>query len=63
MVMLTRTAGAAKSPKWDWMDSFGARERDLYCQPTGPNPPYHLDNFSRPALRLGSLNSLFHVTE
>ena len=29
--------------------------------PTGPNPPYPLDDFSRLALRHESLNSLFHV--
>ena len=30
-----------------------SRERILYRQPTGPNPPYLLDGFSRPALRYG----------
>jgi len=38
-----------------------ARESVLYWQPTGPNSPYHLDDFGRPALRHGSLNSLFHA--
>ena len=37
------------------------RERILYCQPTGPNPLHHLDDFGRPALRHGSSNSLFQV--
>jgi len=37
------------------------RERDLYSQPTGPNPLNHRDDFSRPASRHGSLNSLFQV--
>ena len=53
------------------------RERVLYWQPTGPNPPHHLESslltsywsesttsswcVGRPALRHGSLNSLFHV--
>ena len=41
------------------------RERVLYWQPTGPNPLNHRDDFrddfSRPALRHGSLNSLFQV--
>jgi len=37
------------------------RERVLYWQPTGPNPHNHRDDFSRPALRHGSLNSLFQV--
>jgi len=35
-----------------------SKERVLYCQPTGPNPLHHRDDFSRPALRHGSLNSL-----
>ena len=29
--------------------------------PTGPNPLHHRDDFSRPALRHGSLNSFFQV--
>ena len=38
------------------------RERDLYCQPTGPNPLNHRNDFSAPALRRhGGLNSLFQV--
>ena len=37
------------------------RERVLYWQLTGPNPPNHRDDFSRPALRHGSLNSIFRV--
>ena len=37
------------------------RERILYWQPTGPNPPNLLDDFSRPALRHGSLNPLSHI--
>ena len=37
------------------------RERVLYLQPTGPNPLHHSDDFSRPALRHGSLNFLFQV--
>jgi len=36
-------------------------ERILYWQPTGPNPLDHRDDFSRPALRHGRLNSLFMV--
>ena len=41
---------------------FGAlRERVLYWQPTSPNPLNHRHNFSRPALRHGSLNPLFQV--
>jgi len=39
----------------------GERERVLYWHPTGPNPLHHRDDFSRPALRHGSLNSLFQV--
>ena len=35
------------------------RERVLYRHPTGPNPLNHRDDFSRPALRHGSLNSFF----
>ena len=31
------------------------RESVLYWPPAGPNPRYHLDDFSRPALRHGSL--------
>jgi len=34
-------------------------ERLLYSQPNGPNPLNHLDDFSGPALRHGSLNSHF----
>ena len=41
------TAAIAQAP---------CRERVLYCQPTGPNPLNHRDDFSRPALRHGSLN-------
>ena len=37
------------------------RERVLYRQHTGPNPLNHQDDFSGPALRHGSLNSLFQV--
>ena len=37
------------------------RERLLYGQPTGPSPLNHRDGVSRPALRHGSLNSLFQV--
>ena len=37
------------------------RQRVLYGQPTGPNPPSHLDDSSIPAVRHGSLNPLFHV--
>jgi hypothetical protein len=37
------------------------RERVLYLQPTGPNPHNLRDGFSRPALRHGSLISLFQV--
>ena len=37
-------------------------EREFfYWQPTGPNPLNHRDDFSRPALRHGSLNSLFQI--
>ena len=35
--------------------------RKIYCQPTGPNPINHRDDFGRPALRHGSLNSPFQV--
>ena len=35
------------------------RERVLYWQPAGPNSPNHRHDFSGPALRHGSLNSLF----
>ena len=38
------------------------RGKVLYWQPTGPNPLNHRDDFSGPALRHGSLNSLFQVT-
>ena len=38
------------------------KESVLCCQTTGLNPPYHPDDFSRPALRHGSLNSLFLVS-
>ena len=42
--------------------SFGlTRERDLYRQRTGPSPLNYRDDFSRPALRHGSLNSHFQV--
>ena len=44
--------------------SVKSRERVidfLYWQPTGPNPLDHRDDFSRPALRHGSSNSLFQV--
>ena len=34
-------------------------ERVLYCQPTGPYPLNHRDDFSRPALRHGSLNFFY----
>ena len=34
-------------------------ERLVYSQPTDPNPLNHRDDFSRPALRHGSLNSHF----
>ena len=37
------------------------RKRLLYRQPTGPNPLHHRDDFSRPALRHGSLNIPFRV--
>ena len=37
------------------------RRRVLYCQPTGPNPLNHRDDFIRPTLRRGCLNSLFQV--
>ena len=37
------------------------RERVPYWQPTGPNPLNHRDDFSRPALRHGSLNFLLQV--
>ena len=37
------------------------REIVLYLQPTGPNPLNHRNYFSGPALRHGSLNSLFQV--
>ena len=36
-----------------------SRERLIYSQPTGPDPLNHYDDLSRPALRHGSLNSLF----
>ena len=35
------------------------KERLLNRQPTDPNSLHHRDDFSRPALRHGSLNSLF----
>jgi hypothetical protein len=35
------------------------RESVMDRQPTGPNPLNDRDDFSRPALRHGSLNSLF----
>ena len=38
-----------------------ARERILDWQPTGPNPLYHRDDFSGPALRHGNLNSPLQV--
>ena len=38
------------------------RERVLYRHPTGPNPLYHLDDFSRPAFRDGSLNPFSRVS-
>ena len=38
---------------------YQQRERVHYGQPTGPNPLNHRDDFSRPALRDGRLNSLF----
>ena len=44
-----------------WGSLCAERERVLYGQPTGPNPLNHRDDFSRPALRHGSLHSLFHV--
>ena len=49
-----------------WPPSFSSREgvvreRDLYQQPTGPSPPNHRNYSSRPALRHGSLSSLFQV--
>ena len=37
------------------------REIVLHRQPTGPNSLNHRDDFSRPALRNGSLNSLSQV--
>ena len=37
------------------------RERLLDWQPTGPNPLNHRDDFSRPVLCHGRLNSLFQV--
>jgi len=37
------------------------RETVLYRQPAGPNPLNHQNNFSAPALRHRSLNSLFQV--
>jgi hypothetical protein len=36
-------------------------ERVIYLEPTGPNPLHHRDDFRRPALRHGSLNSIFQV--
>ena len=38
------------------------RERVLHWQPTGPNQLTHRDYVSKPALRHGSLNSLFQTT-
>ena len=46
-----------------WVEANAAcclqRERVLDWQPTGPNPLDHRDDYSRPALRHGSLNSRF----
>ena len=41
--------------------SSADRERALYWQTAGPNQPHRLDDFSRPVLRHGSLNSPFEV--
>ena len=41
--------------------TFSNRERVLYWQPTGPNPLNHRDEFSRPVLRHGTLDSLLQV--
>jgi len=38
-----------------------SRERVLYRQHSDPNQLNHRDDFGRPALRHGSLNSLFQV--
>jgi len=51
--------GAPRDPRHGPLRGITNRERVLYCQPTGPSPPHHLDDFSRPAMRHGSLNSLF----
>ena len=44
--------GGREGPRWKV-----PAKRDLYRQPTGPNSLDNRDDFSRPALRHGSLNS------
>ena len=39
----------------------GAGDRDLYRRPTSPNLLNHRHDFSGPASRHGSLNSLFQI--
>ena len=52
------TGDAETGPFLVWPER---RERVLYSQSTGPNQLNHPDDFSRPALRHGILNSLFQV--